>query len=91
VGALPETLLRRTGQFNLAVSCFTRTMTRELEVMDFSWATFKAGLCLLQARRVASQNIASALFSDENVWIFAALFLAIFTFGGAVQVCCFTS
>lgn len=78
------TLCGRTGEYNFAVSCFTRTIVRELEKVDFSWGTFKAGLCLVQPRRSAGQNIIEAFLSHENISLFASLFLAIFTFANLI-------
>lgn len=68
----------------MAVSCFTRTIKRELDVVDFSWATFRMGTCLLQARRSALSNIAAAFFSQENTFILSSLFLAIFIFANVI-------
>ena len=61
----------------MAVSCFTRTLEREMNEVDFSWRTFTAGLCLLQRRRVAppQRPILTAFFTNANVILFARLFL----------------
>ena len=80
------TLGGSSGEYNLAVSCFTRTMSRELEVVDFTWSVFKAGTCLLQPRRVSDINLVAAFFSHENVAIFSSLFLAIFVFANLIWV-----
>ena len=59
-------------------------MSRELDVVDFSWSVFKAGTCLLQRRRVSTSNLVAAFFSHENVVIFSSLFLAIFVFANLI-------
>ena len=76
--------LLNDGEYNLAVSCFIRTIEREMNVVDFSWKTFTSGLCLLQPRKFTNSNVVSAFLSHENVSLFASLFLAIFLFSNLV-------
>lgn len=68
----------------MAVSCFTRTIAREMDVVDFSWSTFRAGSCLLQRRRRPERDATSAFFTHENVGIIAMLFVAIFVFSNLI-------
>lgn len=64
----------------MAVSCFTRTIQRETYVVDFSWKTFDAGLCLLQAKRTSSYSIFAAFFSSNLTSLLATLFIVLFIF-----------
>eukprot|EP00227_Mantoniella_beaufortii_P008999 CAMPEP_0197580844 /NCGR_PEP_ID=MMETSP1326-20131121/4537_1 /TAXON_ID=1155430 /ORGANISM="Genus nov. species nov., Strain RCC2288" /LENGTH=523 /DNA_ID=CAMNT_0043144667 /DNA_START=123 /DNA_END=1690 /DNA_ORIENTATION=- len=79
--------LLETGDYNMAASCFTRTIARELNIVDFSWSSFSAGQCLLQNRQNAPFRLTSAFFTHENIEILAALFLAFVVFAHLVWFC----